>query len=53
MRAVFWAMVLLTLVIYFFAVFSVHYVGEVFRDDSTTESLFGNMGEAMFTLPEP
>jgi len=50
MRAVFWAMVLLTLVIYFFAVFSVHYVGEVFRDDVVTSNLSSNMGETMFTL---
>lgn len=39
-------------VIYFFAVFSVHYVGEVFRDDVVTSNLSSNMGETMFTLPE-
>eukprot|EP00913_Durusdinium_trenchii_P035102 g32836.t1 len=50
MRAVFWAMVLLTLVVYFFAVFSVHYVREFFKDDTLTADLFKNMGEAMFTL---
>ena len=79
MRAVFWAMVLLTLapwhevtrmlkighergsvddfilleVIYFFAIFSVHYVGEFFKDDILTADLFKNMGEAMFTLSRP
>ena len=76
MRAVFWAMVLLTLatwqigtiqqsehliivvqpsnspqVIYFFAVFTVHYVGEMFRNDAATLILSSSMGEAMFTLP--
>ncbi|CAL1160706.1 unnamed protein product [Cladocopium goreaui] len=50
MRAVFWAMVLLTLVIYFFAVFTVHYVGEMFRNDVLTSNLSSSMGEAMFTL---
>ena len=39
-------------VIYFFAVFTVHYVGEMFRNDVLTSNLSSSMGEAMFTLPE-
>lgn len=38
--------------IYFFAVFTVHYVGEMFRDDVVTFDLSSNMGEAMFTLSD-
>lgn len=42
--------VILIEVVYFFAVFSVHYVREFFKDDTLTADLFKNMGEAMFTL---
>ncbi|CAJ1343771.1 unnamed protein product [Effrenium voratum] len=50
MRKVFWAMMLLTLVIYLFSVFSVFYIGELFKEDSIRLELFGSMVEAMFTM---
>eukprot|EP00931_Biecheleriopsis_adriatica_P046519 TRINITY_DN26727_c0_g1_i1.p1 TRINITY_DN26727_c0_g1~~TRINITY_DN26727_c0_g1_i1.p1 ORF type:complete len:855 (+),score=186.02 TRINITY_DN26727_c0_g1_i1:39-2567(+) len=52
MRAVLWAMLLLFLVIYFFAVLSVTYMGsgQSLQEDSVRLDLFGTMPEAMFTL---
>ncbi|CAJ1391917.1 unnamed protein product [Effrenium voratum] len=37
-------------VIYLFSVFSVFYIGELFKEDSIRLELFGSMVEAMFTM---